>query len=66
MLPMKLGSINGFSKKKLDHRNIGATKELKKKKKKRCCFKVGLICWRKEIKESNGSGSIWREKKVGG
>lgn len=34
MQPMKLGSINGFSKKKLDHRNIGATKELKKKKKK--------------------------------
>ena len=28
MQPMKLGSINGFSKKKLDHRNIGATKEL--------------------------------------
>ena len=38
MQPMKLGSINGFSKKKLDHRNIGATKEFKKKKKKKMLF----------------------------
>ena len=66
MLPMKLGSINGFSKKKLDHRNIGATKDFFFFFFFKCCFKVGLICWRKEIKESNGSGSIWREKKVGG